>query len=101
MGSFCNALSNIRIKINLVIAPYRLRERHHTLQTFTSHLERTIEGGLWLWQPYLFTHLRAVRRLNATKSNSQSDKSLLCWLTIFYEYGALSHARFAREGAPL
>ena len=34
----------------------------------------TIEGGLSLWQPSLFTHLCAVRRLNTTKLNSrQSD----------------------------
>ena len=32
-------------------------------------------------QPSLSTLLRAVRRLNTKDSNSQSDKSLLCWLS--------------------
>ena len=31
------------------------------------------------WQPSLFTLLPAVRRLNTRDSNSQSDKSLLCF----------------------
>ena len=31
-----------------------------------------------LWQPSLITHFRVVRRLNTTKSNSQSDRSLFC-----------------------
>ena len=46
---------------NLVNDPYmcyRLRERHHTLKTFTCQLDWTIKGGLSLWQPSLFTHAR-------------------------------------------
>ena len=35
-----------------------------------------------LWQPSLFTLLRAVRRLNTKDSNSQSDKSLLCYASV-------------------
>ena len=34
------------------------------------------------WQPSLFTLLCAVRRLNTKDSNSQSDKSLLCYASV-------------------
>ena len=58
------------------------------MPSWTNDSERWNEGELWLWQPSLFTPFRAVRRLNTTKSDSQSDKSLLCfakgvWCTQF------------------
>ena len=59
------------------------------MPSWTNDSERWNEGELWLWQPSLFTPLRAVRRLNTTKSDSQSDKSLLCC-----RLGVLSPALF-------
>ena len=41
------------------------------------------------------------RTLGQSRDNQTKRGWPNSWLTIFYEYGALSHARFAREGAPL
>ena len=43
------------------------------------------------------TICRRVRTYARSVTSQPNEKRL----TIFYEYGALSHARFAREGAPL
>ena len=44
---------------------------------------------------------RAICRRVRTYARSVTWQPKEKRLTIFYEYGALSHARFAREGAPL
>ena len=54
---------------------------------------------LWIVSPPLpVQSVDAFVRTYARSVTWQPNEKML---TIFYEYGALSHARFAREGAPL